>query len=129
MAKKLYEESNIQAIADAIREKNGETTTYKPSEMAAAISAITTGGVEVEPIVLTGMNQYSCAGKLAGAYIALYGNTITTKELLSTDNMFNSNSAEKIPFDINFSTNMSNATYTKAQTFYNCKKLKTLPKV
>lgn len=44
MAKKLYEESNIQAIADAIRAKNGEATKYKPSEMAAAIAAITTGG-------------------------------------------------------------------------------------
>ena len=44
MAKKLYEETNIQAIANAIREKNGETTTYKTSEMANAISAITTGG-------------------------------------------------------------------------------------
>ena len=44
MAMKLYEESNIQAIADAIRAKNGEDTKYKPSEMAAAISAITTGG-------------------------------------------------------------------------------------
>ena len=37
---KLYEESNIQAIADAIRAKNGSTDTYKTSEMAAAISAI-----------------------------------------------------------------------------------------
>ena len=44
MAKKLYEESNIQAIADAIREKNGKTDTYKPSEMAAAITNIPTGG-------------------------------------------------------------------------------------
>ena len=31
-------------IAAAIRGKNGETTTYKPSEMAAAIEAITGGG-------------------------------------------------------------------------------------
>lgn len=38
--KKLYEESNIQAIADAIRAKNGKTTTYKTGEMAAAIGAI-----------------------------------------------------------------------------------------
>lgn len=44
MAKKLYEESNIQAIADSIRAKNGTTTTYKTSEMAAAIDSITTGG-------------------------------------------------------------------------------------
>lgn len=37
---KLYEESNIQAIADAIRAKNGSTDTYTTSEMAAAIAAI-----------------------------------------------------------------------------------------
>lgn len=40
MAKKLYEESTIQAIADAIRAKNGSTATYKPAEMPAAIEAI-----------------------------------------------------------------------------------------
>lgn len=32
------------AIADAIRAKNGEATLYKPSEMAAAITALPTGG-------------------------------------------------------------------------------------
>lgn len=44
MAKKLYEESNIQAIANAIRSKNGETTSYKVSEMANAIKSISSGG-------------------------------------------------------------------------------------
>ena len=44
MSKKLYEESDVQAIADAIREKNGLTDTYTVSQMAAAISAIETGG-------------------------------------------------------------------------------------
>lgn len=43
MAKRLYEESNIQNIANAIREKNNSTDTYKVSEMATAISSITTG--------------------------------------------------------------------------------------
>ena len=33
MSKKLYEESDIQAIADAIREKNGTTNTYTVAEM------------------------------------------------------------------------------------------------
>lgn len=37
---KLYEEESIQAIANAIRLKNGTTETYKPSEMAGAISAL-----------------------------------------------------------------------------------------
>lgn len=40
MAKKLYEESSIQDIATAIREKNGTTTKYKVAEMGAAIKAL-----------------------------------------------------------------------------------------
>ena len=44
MSKKLYEESDVQAIANAIREKNGLTDTYTISQMAAAISAIEAGG-------------------------------------------------------------------------------------
>lgn len=40
MAKKLYEEASVQAIANAIRAKNGEATAYKIGEMAAAVSAI-----------------------------------------------------------------------------------------
>lgn len=44
MANVLVQDSSLTSIANAIREKNGETTTYKPAEMAAAISAISTGG-------------------------------------------------------------------------------------
>ena len=40
MAKKLYEESDIQAIADAIREKNGTTDTYTVAEMEEGIKKI-----------------------------------------------------------------------------------------
>lgn len=40
MAKKLYEENSVKAIADAIREKNGGTATYKIGEMAAAVKAL-----------------------------------------------------------------------------------------
>lgn len=43
MAKKLYEETSVQAIANAIRAKNGKTTTYKIGEMADAISALSVG--------------------------------------------------------------------------------------
>lgn len=39
------DDTNFKAIADAIRAKNGTTETYKPSEMASAISAISAGGV------------------------------------------------------------------------------------
>lgn len=41
MAKKLYEESSVQAIANAIRAKNGSTATYKIAEMAGAVQALT----------------------------------------------------------------------------------------
>ena len=40
MAKKLYEESSVQAIANAIRAKNGGSATYKLGEMAAAVAAL-----------------------------------------------------------------------------------------
>lgn len=43
MSKKLYEESSIQDIANAIRNKNGSTSTYKVSEMAGAINDISVG--------------------------------------------------------------------------------------
>ena len=48
MAKKLYEEASVQAIANAIREKNSEASTYKIGEMAAAIEAIKLGKLECE---------------------------------------------------------------------------------
>lgn len=41
MAKKLYEEAAVQAIADAIRAKNGSGATYRIGDMAAAVRAIT----------------------------------------------------------------------------------------
>lgn len=40
MAKKLYEESSVQAIANAIRAKNSDSATYKLGEMAAAVTAL-----------------------------------------------------------------------------------------
>lgn len=40
MGKKLYEETDVQAIANAIRVKNGLSTTYKMSEMASAVEAL-----------------------------------------------------------------------------------------
>lgn len=40
MGNKLYEEVSVQAIASAIRAKNGTTTKYKIGEMGAAVSAL-----------------------------------------------------------------------------------------
>ena len=43
MANKLYEESHIQNIANAIRGKTGKTVTMKVSQMATEIGGITVG--------------------------------------------------------------------------------------
>ena len=43
MAMKLYPETDVQAIASAIRSKNGSASLYKIGDMAAAISEISSG--------------------------------------------------------------------------------------
>ncbi len=48
MAKKLYEESNITAIAHKIREKTGGTEKYTPAEMADGIDAVFSAGAKSE---------------------------------------------------------------------------------
>lgn len=53
MAKKLYEEASIKAIADAIRGKIGGTDTYKVSDMAALIEGIETGGINATAGTIT----------------------------------------------------------------------------
>lgn len=68
MAKKLYEEASVQAIANAIRTKNGEATTYKIGEMAAAISAIS--GSPIVDDSLENTTQYRQMNASAAAFIA-----------------------------------------------------------
>ena len=131
MAKKLYEESSIQAIADAIREKNGETTTYKPSEMAAAITAITTGGggeeLPEEAFLTTGNCQYKFSRDNWNWFIENYGNRITTKDITDMSYMFYySQNLEDIPFDINLS---STSSAQMNNVFNYCSKLKHIPNI
>ena len=45
MAKVLVTEGHLNNIAEAIREKNGDATTYPPGDMAAAIQALDTSGI------------------------------------------------------------------------------------
>lgn len=57
MSKVLVTESHLNNIAEAIRSKNGESTTYRPGDMAAAIRDIPTGG-----ITPTGTKQITANG-------------------------------------------------------------------
>ena len=52
MAKVAITESYLTDIADAIRSKTGSIETYKPSEMASAISEISGGETILKPYVL-----------------------------------------------------------------------------
>lgn len=72
MANKLFNTTDISNIADAIRAKNGSSNTYKVSQMAAAISAIPTGGAnEIELfdyLTLDNGNYCDVAGSIVGGY-------------------------------------------------------------
>ena len=67
MSKVLVNESSLTGIANAIRGKNGSTTTYKPSEMAAAITAIS-GGAEptIEALSITANGTYTAPDGVDG---------------------------------------------------------------
>lgn len=58
MSKKLYEESNIQDIASAIRAKNGTQNTYTVNQMGNAIRNIhTQGAMQTKEITPSGSSQ------------------------------------------------------------------------
>ena len=124
MSKVFIEETTLSAIGDSIREKTGKTGLIAPGDMPAEIDAITTGGGEVEPIVLTGDCSYRCAGSIASAYIELYGNTISTDGITNANSMFKDFSLTKIPFEINFKSSHSLEYFAQ-----NATKLTELPKV
>lgn len=67
------DDSYLTAIGNAIRAKNGTTTTYKPSEMAAAISAIETGEDFLPQKITNTLTSYSNNDITAIGNYGLYG--------------------------------------------------------
>ena len=133
MAQKLYEETNIQAIADAIRAKNGLTTTYKTSEMPTAISALSTGGgggggvdIPDEAFVISGDCKYWDYGGSWDSFITACIDKWNINELTSATHMFNGSKLETIPFEFNF----NGTNYVDCNSmFYNCVNLKETGKI
>lgn len=102
--KLFIEESTLTDIGDAVRDKGGTTELIPVPSLADAIRNLPTGGsggVEVEPIVLTGNQDSGCMGPITGAYIDLFGNTISTEKIKGVSSMFKNNTAKRIPFAIN----------------------------
>lgn len=132
MSKVLVNESSLTGIADAIRGKNGSTDTYKPSEMAAAITAISGGGgggyyIPEEAFVISGDCPYRFARNGWNWFINNYGNKITTNNISDPSYMFyNSSNLTNIPFDLN----LNNATYVPfSNIFYGCINLQAIGKI
>lgn len=80
MAKKLYEEASVQAIANAIRAKNGTTTKYKIAEMAGAILELTSvikfdDRNDYVLNYLTASASYTAANRATVSVISQYAST------------------------------------------------------
>lgn len=129
MSKVLVDETSLSGIANSIRAKNGTTDTYKPSEMAAAISAIETGGGDLpeEAFNVTGSCVYRFANDSWDWFINNYGDRVVTDSLIIPNYMFtDSKLLETIPFELNFSEGVN---MSCSYMFKGCRKLNALPKI
>lgn len=128
MAIKKINDTCLTSIAAAIREKNGTTETYKPSEMAAAISAIETGGggVPEEAFKITGDCSYRFTRGGWDWFIREFGKRVKTENITNMEYMFQYSTEAEIPFELNASAS-SNCSVTNM--FYLCSKLISIPKI
>ena len=115
----------LSAIGDAIRAKTGGTELLTLDAMPNEIASIQTGG-GVEPIVLTGSQEYGCTGIISSTYINLYGDTITTEDMTSGRFMFYKSSSKTMSFSLNFK---SNTTIDLSDIFSEAVNLEYLPKI
>lgn len=93
----------LSAIGDAIREKTGKEDLLTLDQMPTEIQAIETSGGDLpeEAFVITGNCNYRFANDGWNWFIEQYGNKITTENIKSLMNMFESCSLKEIPFDLN----------------------------
>ena len=117
----------LNAIGDAIRAKTGGIEKLTLDQMPTEIASIaTTGGGEVEPIVLSDRCNYACSGPIASNYIKMFGNTITTENITYALNMFHEYEGEIIPFEIN---GIEYDSVDLSGMFINCNYLVQIPKI
>ena len=121
MANVIINDTNLTNIANAIRGKNGTTTTYKPSEMAAAITAISGGGggsgVPAEALVFSGDCSYMFYRSNWEWFWNTYKDSITTSDITGVTSMFHSFRGVASSVVLNFRANYDIRT---DNMFYNC---------
>lgn len=136
---KLYEETDIQNIANAIREKAGTTDTFKVSEMANAISNIKTNNgntlisskcfdiqfesevdyIDVSKLTWYQGNKYGKEGDSIDDFITISGETRIYSELFPiTKGLMLNNSDKKIGINL-FDANKICIKRTTEYGFYN----------
>ena len=116
--KGLVSKSALTAIGNAIRAKNGSTTKYKPSEMAAAISNLQGGDFTVATSDKFNFNVVQSANQVINSIPA--GKTVSnsdgTVSLALTDDTTISPNTNYIPGTIQRSYDDSTHTYTVTAT-------------
>jgi hypothetical protein len=121
--------NKLSAIGDAIREKAGTTEKLTLDEMPIAIASISSGGGDVEPVVITGFADYSCSGAVASKYIELYGDKVSTNNIAQANYMFYRYNGETIPFDINCDDTGTYTSVSGRSMFEEAQNLKIIPRI
>lgn len=121
----LINSSSLTSIGDAIRAKKGlpAESKFTPSEMSEQISSMPV--IPEEELTITG----NCTDLFRDRKFSFMINVpgVKTKDIMASTRMFyGCTNITEIPFDLNFKSD--NVT-SLSGTFYECKKLKKLPKL
>ena len=130
MSKVLVNESSLFAIGEAIRNKKSTNEHFKPSEMAAAINTIETGGGSElpanAPTIFSGNLSYTFTNTWSW-YINAYKDKIATVDITNLNYAFRNNTTfTDIPFDLNC---RAGTALNLLNIFNGCNNLQSIPKI
>ena len=134
MSKVLVNETSLTAIANAIRAKNGETTTYKPAQMATAITNLPTGSPDIPDSAFNksgNLDYVYCNGQWDW-FLNTYGDKITASAVSSCSHTFYNSYVQNIPFYMYFPSGWNDGSVYGINVEYmfaNCTALESLPEL
>lgn len=104
-------------------DENGNEFKYTPLEMVDKINELEIPNIQ--PVVLSGNQQYGCGGGIASQFIKNFADKVSTKDISNTNRMFYYYQNESIPFDINIASNCSSLD----STFFGAEYLTEVPNI